>query len=528
MKQLLKLNNLGDSGLNSDRLPSELPPTFITSGQNFRLRDGYIVPLFGSTLVLDPPNTDTFEFGFIKNVRNKLGDYWVVANRDSVHLAFSRLLGWIDISSRDYGIPEGGQFDWTGSQLGQILILNNPDTFPQYWVGEEFQDSLTDLPFAPGLTWRDQGLRCRSMRAHKNFLIALNLDGSEEVPNGYRISHPADENGLPFTWDVTARDSIAIKAQLGGDGGEIVDGLTLRDSFIIYSRNSIDALTFNPSSEFYWTRREVSSTVGLLSSNCLTEVKGVHYLIVDSDIVVNDGSTIRSILYGKILRRFNSRVNDFTKYNSFVVRNDIKHEVWFCVPELDSETASMAYIYNWKTDSWSLSALPDGTVSMDYGIDPNLAEQELLGTWRFAQGTWAEQTRPWGTRKVSTVDEILVSVNDTGTVVNNDPSGTIIEDELNMVVERTDVPILDHRGNVSFTRVYPTASGDAFIIQIGTQQQTGGPVEWSLEATFDPEIDRYIDIRRTGEQLCYKVKSIGKNKFKFSGLEIEYIAAGER
>jgi len=528
MKQLLKLNNLGDSGLNSDRLPFELAPTFITQGANFRVRDGYITPLHGSVALLPRP-LELGEFGFIKHIRNKLGDYWIVASRKSIHLSFGDD-GWIDISSGDYGLPSGGQYDWVGSQLGQILVLNNPDSFPQYWVGQEFQDTLTDLDFEPGITWRDAGLSCRSMRVHKNFLIALNLSkaGSEDTPNGYRISHPADENGLPFTWDETARDSIAIKAQLGSDGGEIVDGLTLRDSFVIYSRNSIDVLTFNPSSEFYWTRRELSSTVGLLSSNCLVEVKGRHYLIVDSDIVVNDGSNLSSILYGKILRRFNSRVNADTQYNSFVVRNDIKHEVWFCVPEDDSVTASMAYIYNWKTDTWSLSALPVGTASMDYGINPDLAAEELKGTWRHAAGTWAEQLGIWGTRKLSTIDEILASVTVSGDVVNNDPIGVIDEPEYNMVVERTDIPVMDQRGNVSYTRVYPTATGNKFILQLGTQKVTGGPVEWSRELEFDPEIDRYRDVRLTGENLTYRIKSIGKNKFRISGMQIEYIPAGER
>lgn len=526
MKQLFKISNIGDGGLNSDRLPFELPVNFMSKGENFRVRDGYVSPLYGTTKVIDQPVGIDNEFGFIKSVRNKEGDYWITASRTSIQLDDSA--GWIDISLRPYGVPEDGQYDWNGSQLGQVLILNNPDVPPQYWVSSSNQTTMLDLPFSPAETWYAKGLKCRSMRAHKNFLIAMNLEGAENVPNGYRISHPADENGLPFTWDETERDSIAIKAQLGGDGGEIVDGLTLRDSFIIYSRNSIDSLTFNPSSEFYWTRREISSTIGLLSANCITEVKGKHYLIVDGDIVVNDGSTIQSILYGKLLRRFNLRTNDFTNHNSFVVRNDIKHEVWFCVPEGENETASTAYIYNWKSDSWSLSELPFGTVSMDYGVDNRTSDDASLGTWVGAVGTWSNQDRPWGTRKLSAINEILASINTAGKVSNNDPSDIIDQSTFETFIERTDIPLLDHRGTLSVTRVYPTATGSPFLIQIGMQQTAGGVVDWSDQQLFQPAIDKFVDIRKTGELLCYRVKSLGVNRFKFSGVQIEYIQAGSR
>ena len=527
MKELFKLGNIGDAGLNSDRLPFDLPPEYITIGENFRARDGYISPLYGSSLVLTAPE-GVEEVGFIKSIRNKIGDYWVIASRKQVFLSFGQALGWADISSGNYGIPEGGQYDWTGTQLGQVLVMNNPNSFAQYWTSQSVTPTLIDLPFSPGVTWSDSGVRCKSMRAHKNFLIALNLGGTEDSPNGYRISHPADTNGIPFTWDTTARDSIAVKAQLGGDGGEIVDGLTLRDSFVIYSRNSIDVLTFNPGSEFYWTRREMSATVGLLSTNCLTEVKGKHYLIVDSDIVVNDGSTIESILYGKLLRRFNSRVNDNTQYNSFVVRNDIKHEVWFCVPEDDSITASMAYIYNWKSNAWSLSALTEGVASMAYGLDPVAVGETNKGTWRHGEGLWSENVGPWNSRDVSTIDEILASVSVDGVVSNHDPRGNIDQDAFDTVVERTDIPLLEHRGTFSATRVYPLATGAKFEIQIGAQHQAGGPVGWSNSFEFDPGIDRYVDFRLTGELIGYRVKSIGKNTFRISGIQVEYVPAGER
>ena len=527
----LKLNNIGDLGLNSDVLPFELPLGAITSGNNFRIRNGFILPFFGSVNVIDKPNDN--DFGFITYIHNKIANYWIIASRNKIWRAVDSTAGWIDISSELYPLPEDGELDWIGDQLGQLLIMNNPSYYPEYWANETDSQVMKSLPFSPTESWKDKNLSCRSMRAHKNFLVAMNLSGTEDAPNGYRISHPSVNDGIPLTWDTTARDSIAVKGQLGSDGGQIVDGMTLRDSFIIYSQDAIDVLTFNPSSEFYWTRKELSSTVGLLSSKCLTEVKGVHYLIVDGDVVINDGNNINSIMYKRIQKRFNSRTNEFTQNNSFIVRNDALKEVWCCVPEEGSKTASVAYVFNWKDNTWSIRELPESTASIGYGSNPAVQQAEFKSTWRGISQpnritTWANVGRPWGTRKLTAVDDILVGVNQSGVSYDIDPKSGIQESDFNTVIERTDFPILDHKGNASILRVFPTATGAEFTFQIGTQQHAGGAISWSDELNFNPGQDRYLDFRETGELMSYRIKSIGSGRFKFSGFELEYVPAGLR
>lgn len=536
MQEVLKLNNLGDKGLNSDIPPFELPPGFISYGTNFRVRNGTIAPFNGSLSAIDSPGSANV--GFLKHVRIKQGDYWVQASRTQVLIANNDIEGWSDISSKNYDIPDGGQFNWTGAQLGQILVMNNNYVFPEYWANDDVQTDLLLLPFSPTQTWEDRRLHCKSMRVHKNFLIAMNLatdinnpgDPLEQEfkPNGYRISHPAEQNAIPFTWDTTDRGSIAIEAQLGGDGGEIVDGRTLRNAFVIYSKDSIDVLSFDPSSEFYWNRQSISSTVGLLSQNCLTEVKGAHYLIVDSDIVVNSGEEIQSIMYKRIQRRFNSRVNDYTALNSFVARNDAAKEIWFCVPEDNSETASIAYVFNWNDATWSLRDLPSGTADISYGSNPGIEALIRRGQWRGVLGSWTSQSRTWGSQQLTALDDILGSVNVDGEMFEIDPKNDILETEFSTVIERTDIPVMDHSGNISVVRMFPTAEGAPFMVQLGTQQQAKGPVTWSKVNEFDPGVDRYVDFRLSGELLSYRITSIGKNRFRFSGMEIIYVPSGLR
>ena len=527
MLKLLTLNNVGDTGLNSDILPWELDQNTITDGVNFRIRDGAISPLGGTTPVFEAP-VGKGPAGVLANVRVDNGDFWVQCT-DNYITATAGPPGWFDIVPGPLALAPGDEFFWTVSTLGQNVVFNHPDIGPTV---KTLQSSfVSSLPFDATQTWAQYGLSCRAMRSHKNFLIAMNLIGSENEPDGYRISSAADTDGIPFTWDETDRGGIAIKSQLGADGGEILDGWTLRDSFIMYSRNSIDVLDFNPNSAFYWNRRTLSSTFGLLSTNCIVEVEGVHFFISNGDIVRNDGANVQSILHRRLHKRFNARTSNATIQNSFVVRNDIMKEIWFCIPEGTSVTPNMAYIYNWRDDKWTMKELPDTLVFAAYGPNPidTLVDPESRGSWGLFQGSWDSQTIPWGSDKqIAAINDALVGLLSTGELINLDPSGVIQEDALNTFVERVDYPLEGQRQTCTVSRVYPYAEGGAFEMQIGSQQQTGGPVSWEAPKTFNPGVNRKIDVRTTGESFAWRITSIGKKRFKFSGMGLEYSVGGTR
>ena len=226
---------------------------------------------------------------------------------------------------------------------------------------------LQPLQFDASNTWAAKGYRCQVMRSHKNFLFAMNLqEGAVELPNAYRWSHPADINGLPASWDETDTAYIAGKDQIGGDKGAIIDGLSLRDAFCIYSESGVSILDYT-GGEFIWRLRELSFTTGLFAKNCVVEVKGSHFFLADGDIVTNNGSTLDSIVHNVLRKRLNAKANSTYYDRSFVARNDTLKEIWFCVPEDDSVYPSTAYIYNWKDNSWSIRDLPEGLPSATFG-----------------------------------------------------------------------------------------------------------------------------------------------------------------
>src|SRR3546814_9186284 len=59
---------------------------------------------------------------------------------------------------------------------------------------------------------------------------------------------------------------------------EIIDGLSLRDSFIIYAKNEVWTMDYIGGNYlFRW--RKIYDKVGILNQNCVVQVDGLHYVL---------------------------------------------------------------------------------------------------------------------------------------------------------------------------------------------------------------------------------------------------------
>jgi len=523
MPKKLQISNIGLKGLNTDLAPWDLPAEFLTFGANFRVRSNTILTAGGYANWSDSPVG--FNPGYIMHVGATSGDYWLVPGRSAIY-AFDGST-WSDVSSlAGYaGLGLDDELGWNGCMLGQIPIVNNSQHVPEFWSPASPGQIMQPLPWDATEDWASRGITAKIVRSHKNFLFALNIqDGAVDQPDTYRWSTAADINGLPYTWDESDVSGLAGVASLGGDGGAIIDGLSLRDSFCIYSENSIDILDYT-GDEFVWRRRELSNTVGLLAKQCIIEVKGIHYFMADGDILRNDGTTIESIIHGRLQRQFNSSINADYYDRSFAVRNNVLKEIWFCIPSDSSEYPNVAYIYNWIDDSWSIRDLPGGLAFAGYGPQ-SVAPQ----TWEDWVGTWETQQAVWGSRKRTPLDDTIVGV------IGSDSSLKLLEPSdkrdsgpLASRIERTDFPLEGFDNVTTITRIYPHIEGTNPVqIQVGSQDKAGGAVSWKPVATFTPGKDRKIDIRSTGSLHAWRIQSIGEGNWGFSGMDIEYEFAGKR
>lgn len=517
--KLAEIKSLGEYGVISDRQAWALPPNAFTSGRNFRLANDIVFAYNGTTDLWTP--VTPFNAGFIEAVKSGSDTFYLIAGRSAVY-AFDGLAFFDVTSTAGYsalGIDD--ELLWQSCKVGVIPVLNNRQHYPEFWAPQSTSQILQPLPFDSTNTWQDKGFHAKLMRAHGNFLFALGLvEGGIELPNMYRWSHPADINGLPFSWDEADLSTLASKESIGGSSGSIVDGKSLRDAFAIYSQNAINILTYT-GDEFVFARREMSSSYGLLSRNCVVEVQGSHIFLTDGDILVNDGNSLRSIIHNKMRKKLVSSISTENFERSFAIANYAKKEAWFCITEEDTELPTLAFIYNWEEDKISLRDLDGKTAFLTYG--PKLS-QPL--TWNNMTFTWQEWSDSWDSNSNTPFTNILIGVDRTTSIVN---TPEINNSDYNTVLERTDLILEDAREITSIIRVYPHVICDGpVLIRFGSQDFTGGPVRWKDEVSFNPNTDRKIDVRTTGALHAWRIQSVGTAQFSLSGIDIEYINNGRR
>jgi len=526
LRKFLSISNFAQSGLNTDLMPWDMSGEFLTEVQNVRILNNQLTPSGGATLWDTLPIG--FKPGYILPVSSTSGEYWLIAGLDSILVYNGN--SFADISNIA-GYP--GVLDedlWTGCMITNIPIIVNPGHYPEYWPQQTPGVTMEYLPWDATRTWEEAGEFCRIIRSHKQYLFALILQSNaDEIIDGVRWSSPADISGVPETWDHLDSTNVAGLVKLGGSGGRIIDGLSLRDAFCVYRESGISIFDF-VGGQFVWRVRHLSSTDGLASSNSIIEVKGKHYFISGSDILVNDGNTVKSLIHKRIKSRFKSDFSTDSYQNSYIVRNNTSDEIWFCIPEQGSTYANLAYVYNYIDDTWSIRDIPEAPFA-NYG-----SRNSPSSIWSDLDMTWESNSSTWSDSNISPFDDEIVSVakptqEEVGgelLLLNSPISG--LTTPFNSVIERVGFALEGLDEVTTITRLYPHMTGPGSIdIELGSQDYPGAPIRWKPAVTFTPGVDRKVDVRSTGELHCFRLSDSNVDAdWALSGIDIEYTMAGRR
>jgi hypothetical protein len=374
-----------------------------------------------------------------------------------------------------------------------------------------------------GQTWKSKQLSAKVVRSHKNFLFALNLSLSGAVqPTSYRWSHPADINGLPFTWDETNLSAIAGIASVGGDMGDLVDGMTLRDNFMLYSQRGISVLSY-VGGEFVWARNVLTTSYGLLAKNCIVECKGYHYFLSDGDILKTDGNSFESVLHNQMQTQLVNNIDTTYYMNSFAYANPVTKEIWFCIPQVGYTLPNIAFVINTQDDLVSMRSIPSTTTGLAFG--PNLQVPIL---WSNVLGGWDQNPKNWAYDPTSIFSRTIVSTNNVNSAIISLELDNATTTQ-STLLERTSFPVEGQEVVITTQSVFPHIVSQApVLIQLGSQQFVTGPISWKAPVSFDPNTMRKVDIRATGKLLSWRIYSTGTLPFTLTGLDIQYVVNGVR
>lgn len=372
----------GQYGVNKDLSAPELPINAWTDCRNIRFLDGYAWQFYGHGEIY--AGTPVVPYHVLPVTVNGT-NYWLYASDKKIyavsggggHVNLTRQTTGVDV---DYAATKNG---WTSTVLGGIPILNDGVDPPQYWplnVGTR-ASALTNWP---------ANTTCAVMRTFKNMLVAMDVTkAGTRYPYMVKISHPADPGTVPVTWDVTDATKDALEYDISSGYGYIIDGLELRNSFMIYKTDGCYRMDYTGGA-FIVSNQKVLGMSGAMNRNCITEIDGMHFVLTGFDVMIHDGNSATSVLDKQTRRYLFQSIDDQQSSLCFVFKNPFLNEVFVCYPEPGNTTCNKAMVWNWKDKTISFRDIPN-LIHANYGA----LENGLSQSWDSDSAPWDSDVTSW-------------------------------------------------------------------------------------------------------------------------------------
>ena len=375
---------------------------------------------------------------------------------------------------------------------------------------------------------------CKSLRAFRSFLVALNItqDGVN-FPRVVKWSTEAATQSLPTSWNETTSTVDAGEFGLADTKGDILDGLQLRDSFMIYKEDAVYSMTFI-GTPFIFSFRQLSPTIGAISKNCVAEFDGGHAIFGKGNFYINDGQRIKPILPMKLKEYVFQSIDGAQTGKCFVVADYGRTEILFCFTADGAPTnePNKAVVWNYITNTFTIRDIPD-LAHMGYG---NVGNPIRATTWAATTETWETITGPW-TMSYDLQDKVLLFADPGNTKLYRDNSGNK-EDTTFMTsyIERSGLSMNsqgqpDHSSVKRISAIWPkmsVSSDNSINIYLGTSMSTEEGITWGAPTTFNPNTQSKVSVRGTGKFYAIKFESTTDMDWELDGYAIDVQEVGQR
>lgn len=501
-------------GVAPDQIDYNLPEGVFSSAVNVRFRDDTAEKCKGNTAV----------FGSLSATAiwaNSIGDgttsYWIYGSEGVIYATDSNTHA--QVSTASYNAPTN--LGYTGGEFHGFQILNDTVTVPQRWA-PGLLNKVRDLDNWPASTF------CKVIRPFGNFLVAMRItqDGVYN-PRLLRWSDAAAFGSLPPSWDYTDPTNLAGITELGQTEDYIVDGKSLRDSFIVYKQTSTFLMTPVGGLDVF-AFRELFTESGMLTESCVAAFAQNHFVLSDHDVVVHDGSSMQSIADKRTRRAIFNSINPQRYERCFVVANRRERQIYLCVPESGNDFPNIAWVWSIPDNAWHVQELGSNISHGDEGIviGNELTIDALPGSIDSLTGSIDEYSfTPFARRLVMFSGTAKAAYQqDTGETFN----GTTMECSL----ERTNIGLTRDVGSIKrVKRIYPKVigtSGDTFRVYVGSRSAIDSTVMYSGPFNFTIGTDYKIDCRVSGRYISLRFETSVTNNWRLSGFDVEFDGDGRR
>jgi hypothetical protein len=355
----------------------------------------------------------------------------------------------------------------------------------------------------------------------------------------------------PPSWDETLTTNSAGETVLNEMKGRILDGQTLRDTFMLYGENEVWAMSFTGGG-FIFDFRKRFDDIGVIAPNCVIEVDGQHFVFDRNDIIVHDGSSKRSIAHGSNKDFiFRGLIRDL-QHLCFVTHDPVLNEIMFAYPSQDRLTGfsnpvtgcNRAAVFNYRRNTWTFYDLPNVTSATNAVIATGQSwsssapsSWDTIGGTYVGDGSFNERHHVMSSRLDASMGITASRLVGFDLINGGRLSRPVVSELLkDAFVERVGID-LDESGvqisaYKSLLKVYPqialTGDNGGITLQFGANDVSGVSPTWGALRTFNPATDHQVDTRRAGRYLAHRLRHTGNSDFSYSGFDVTIQVRGKR
>lgn len=478
------------------------PDTF-DQADNIVFRQGVAERADSVSAVYDPPSVAPYG---ILNFQLAGTNYWIYTGATASYV--------VEGSTHTDITHAGGQTSQTSINklslglLNGVPFFNNALNEPMYWDGD-VGNNFVDLP---GWVATES---CNVLVPHRFHLFALGIDGpSGDFPEQVKWSAAAAPGNVPASWTPAATNE-AGSAELSDTPGEIISGKNLRASLAIYKKQSTHIVDYIGGEEIF-AFRTLFSQAGALTRHGVADINGSHFVVTDGDVVLHDGSNIRSLVKNRRRRFLFNQLDQDNFDNLFCVFNRERNEVWLCFPESGNTFASRAMIYDVALDAWGDRELSNISFAAT-GIINDAATDE---TWDADTATWDSDATVWNEVTYSLAADSLVLADQSAPDFLEVGAGAVT---LTSTLAKNDIDFDEPERFKFVRRVHLRIEADAsidFTIRLGTRNATGESVTYTNAVTVNSD-DGYADVLATGRYISVEISTTTDKTFKITGIDLE-------
>lgn len=539
---VIPIRNLAERGILTDPQPYDLPSNAFTAGSNVRFEVGTATraPVFRriAALTVDPHT--------VVGYRPTTGfDLLFVGGQDGSITRVSAGAS-VDVTPVDRE-PATSLRAWTATFLGDVLYLNRPSHTPAAFLpgADEFVELAAWEP-----DWR-----CRSLRAYRDFLFAVNITKtSGEFPSTIKWSDATLAGQMPGSWDPTDLSGMANEVVLAHLNTPLVDALPLRGALIVYAENQVGVTEFtgdtSDAGQNLFVHRPLFNDVGMIAPNCAVEVEGKHYVFGLDDLYVHDATQWVSIANGRVRNWVFRNLNKRLAERCFVTHLPQAKEVMFAFVSGDADAAfvdptrcNRAAVFNYSTDTWSFVDLPNVSAatranavsSLTYATcPPDLTYLTIGGTYfSLADGQdthpiFAASTLPGGPSEPRLLAYDPMDLGSLAAPYDPEANAPAFLERRGIDMDVEGSELRTYKIVRAILPQVATFRGVPLQITVGASMTPLGPTTWGPTSVFDPATDYKVDTRVGGRYLAIRVTLPEPSDFALSGFDLDVVSGGRR